>query len=76
MDSDQYQLGKTKVFIKNPESVCTGYSIPHFVAVPPTRICVANLKKVKIILISWNVNTPKGDISFLLPVPKMKVNNR
>ena len=23
MDSDQYQLGKTKVFIKNPESVST-----------------------------------------------------
>jgi len=22
MDSDQFQLGKTKVFIKNPESVC------------------------------------------------------
>lgn len=22
MDSDQYQLGKTKIFIKAPESVC------------------------------------------------------
>ena len=22
MDSDQFQLGKTKIFVKNPESVC------------------------------------------------------
>ena len=58
MDSDQYQLGKTKVFIKNPESVCPWYNVSHdFVNVPPTRICVAYLKEVEII--SWISNTPK-----------------
>ena len=29
MDSDQYQLGKTKVFIKNPESVCVAWDFCH-----------------------------------------------
>jgi len=31
MDSDQFQLGKTKVFIKNPESVCmpSDFSFSH-----------------------------------------------
>ena len=37
MDTDQYQLGKTKVFIKNPESVRyivakKGFCIPALVA--------------------------------------------
>jgi len=40
MDSDQFQLGKTKVFIKNPESVCTRRYFPQSLTLSRTWICI------------------------------------